>query len=161
MAGAYFSLYTGAVLNFVENPETIPENVREIQPTVFLAVPRIWEKFYSGVMIGSGRIHRLREAGLQMGHRRRHEDGRRHEAGQPIGAGLNAALAGPLPGAQQRQQADRHPPLPLADHRRGADLARPGALVHGARRADAGSVGHDGNRRRRHLRRRSSASSPA
>jgi long-chain acyl-CoA synthetase len=23
------------VLNFVENPETIPENVREIQPTVF------------------------------------------------------------------------------------------------------------------------------
>jgi long-chain acyl-CoA synthetase len=51
LAGAYFALYVGARLNFVENPETVPENVREIAPTVFLAVPRIWEKFYSGVMI--------------------------------------------------------------------------------------------------------------
>lgn len=51
LGGAYFALYSGARLNFVENPETIPENVREISPTIFLAVPRIWEKFYSGVMI--------------------------------------------------------------------------------------------------------------
>jgi long-chain acyl-CoA synthetase len=50
--GEYFAMYTGAVLNFVENPDTIPENVREIAPTVFTAVPRVWEKFYSGVMIG-------------------------------------------------------------------------------------------------------------
>ena len=57
MGGEYFSLYTGSVLNFVENPETIPENVREIAPTVFTAVPRVWEKFYSGVMIS------LKEAG--------------------------------------------------------------------------------------------------
>ena len=57
MGGEYFSLYTGAKLNFVENPETIPENVREIAPTVFTAVPRVWEKFYSGVMIA------LKEAG--------------------------------------------------------------------------------------------------
>ncbi|MEZ0307677.1 MAG: long-chain fatty acid--CoA ligase, partial [Ramlibacter sp.] len=50
--GEYFGLYTGTVLNFVENPETVPENVREIAPTVFGAVPRVWEKFYSGAMIG-------------------------------------------------------------------------------------------------------------
>jgi long-chain acyl-CoA synthetase len=60
LGGEYFSLYTGARLNFVENPETVPENVREIQPTVFTAVPRVWEKFYSGVAIA------LKEAsGLQ------------------------------------------------------------------------------------------------
>jgi long-chain acyl-CoA synthetase len=58
MGGEYFALYTGAKLNFVENPETIPENVREIAPTVFTAVPRVWEKFYSGVMIS------LKEAGV-------------------------------------------------------------------------------------------------
>ena len=57
MGGEYFSMYTGAKLNFVENPETVPENVREIAPTVFGAVPRVWEKFYSGVMIA------LKEAG--------------------------------------------------------------------------------------------------
>ncbi|SFU98570.1 long-chain acyl-CoA synthetase [Polaromonas sp. YR568] len=51
MGGEYFAMYAGAKLNFVENPETIPENVREIAPTVFTAVPRVWEKFYSGVMI--------------------------------------------------------------------------------------------------------------
>jgi long-chain acyl-CoA synthetase len=51
MGGEYFAMYTGSILNFVENPETIPENVREIAPTVFTAVPRVWEKFYSGVMI--------------------------------------------------------------------------------------------------------------
>ena len=51
MGGEYFAMYTGSMLNFVENPETVPENVREIAPTVFTAVPRMWEKFYSGVMI--------------------------------------------------------------------------------------------------------------
>ena len=57
MGGEYFAMYTGSILNFVENPETVPENVREIAPTVFTAVPRVWEKFYSGVMIA------LKEAG--------------------------------------------------------------------------------------------------
>ncbi len=62
MLGAYSSLYSGAVLNFVENPDTIPENVREIQPTVFFAVPRVWEKFYSGVVIAlkdSGKLQQM------------------------------------------------------------------------------------------------------
>ena len=51
LGGEYFPLYTGAVINFVENPDTVPENVREIQPTTFTAVPRVWEKFYSSVLI--------------------------------------------------------------------------------------------------------------
>jgi long-chain acyl-CoA synthetase len=54
LGGEYFALYTGTVLNFVEKPETVPENVREIAPTVFAAVPRIWEKLYSGVTIAVG-----------------------------------------------------------------------------------------------------------
>jgi long-chain acyl-CoA synthetase len=62
MGGEYFALYTGTVLNFVENPETVPENVREIAPTVFTAVPRVWEKFYSAVAIAvreSGRLQQM------------------------------------------------------------------------------------------------------
>lgn len=62
MGGEYFSLYAGAKLNFVENPETIPENVREIAPTVFTAVPRVWEKFYSGVMIALKEASWLQQA---------------------------------------------------------------------------------------------------
>ena len=62
MGGEYFSLYTGCKLNFVENPDTVPENVREIAPTVFTAVPRVWEKFYTGVMIALKESSRLQQA---------------------------------------------------------------------------------------------------
>lgn len=62
MGGEYFAMYTGSKLNFVENPETVPENVREISPTVVTAVPRVWEKFYSGVMIGLKEASPLQQA---------------------------------------------------------------------------------------------------
>jgi long-chain acyl-CoA synthetase len=51
VGGYYISLALGSVMNFAESPETVPDNLREVQPTAFLAVPRIWEKFYSGVTI--------------------------------------------------------------------------------------------------------------
>jgi len=62
IGGEYFPLLTGSIINFVENPETVPENVREIQPTTFTAVPRVWEKFYSGVMIRLKESTRLQQA---------------------------------------------------------------------------------------------------
>ena len=61
MGGEYFSLYTGTVLNFVENPETVFDNLREVQPHVFFAVPRVWEKIYSQVMISMGEATRLQQ----------------------------------------------------------------------------------------------------
>ena len=51
VGGYYVSVALGSVMNFAESPETVPDNLREVQPTVFLAVPRIWEKFYSGITI--------------------------------------------------------------------------------------------------------------
>ncbi len=42
---------TGCVLNFAESIETVQLNLREVQPTIFFAVPRIWEKIHAGVMI--------------------------------------------------------------------------------------------------------------
>jgi long-chain acyl-CoA synthetase len=49
-------LRANAIANFAESIETVPENVREVAPTTFFAVPRIWERFYSGIAI------RMREA---------------------------------------------------------------------------------------------------
>jgi long-chain acyl-CoA synthetase len=49
--GAYSSILTGATLNFVESPDTFAENVREVAPDILFAVPRVWEKFYSGIRI--------------------------------------------------------------------------------------------------------------
>ena len=88
IGGEYFAIYTGSKLNFVENPETVPENVREIAPTVFTAVPRVWEKFYSGVAIALREASKMQQMAyawaLGVGMR----IAERTLAGQPIGAGL-------------------------------------------------------------------------
>jgi long-chain acyl-CoA synthetase len=90
-SGAYFSLYTGTKLNFVENPETIPENVREIAPTVFGAVPRVWEKFYSGVSIALKESNAFEQWAYRLAIGIGLEKVRRYEKGEAIGSGLDFA----------------------------------------------------------------------
>ncbi|MBL8479459.1 MAG: long-chain fatty acid--CoA ligase [Sterolibacteriaceae bacterium] len=90
-SGAYFSLYTGTKLNFVENPETIPENVREIAPTVFGAVPRVWEKFYSGVSIALKESNAFEQWAYKLAIGIGLEKVLRYEKGEPIGSGLEFA----------------------------------------------------------------------
>ena len=41
----------GITVNFAESIDTVQANLREVQPTLFFAVPRIWEKIHAGVMI--------------------------------------------------------------------------------------------------------------
>jgi long-chain acyl-CoA synthetase len=48
---AFRPLGYGGVVNFAESPDTVLENLREISPTVFFAVPRIWEKLHSLVVV--------------------------------------------------------------------------------------------------------------
>jgi long-chain acyl-CoA synthetase len=45
------AIRAGATVNFVESMDTLPQNLREVSPTVFASVPRIWEKFASMVEI--------------------------------------------------------------------------------------------------------------
>ena len=49
--GMYSCINSGSVMNFVESPDTVVENLREISPAMLFAVPRVWEKFYSTVTI--------------------------------------------------------------------------------------------------------------
>jgi len=49
----------GSTVNFAESPETVFDNVREVSPHVFTAVPRVWEKVYSRISIMSGEATRL------------------------------------------------------------------------------------------------------
>jgi len=90
--GEYQSLYSGAVMNFVENPETVPENVREIQPTVFLAVPRVWEKFYSGVLIGPKQASALQQWAYKVAIGIGYRQARLREEGKPMPARLKLAF---------------------------------------------------------------------
>lgn len=47
----FLPLYLGSTVNFAESVNTIQADLREIGPTVFLGVPRIWEKLQSAVLI--------------------------------------------------------------------------------------------------------------
>ncbi|MEP4928396.1 MAG: AMP-binding protein [Hyphomicrobiales bacterium] len=43
-----------STINFAESPETIFDNLQEVSPQTFVAVPRLWEKIYSQVSIRIG-----------------------------------------------------------------------------------------------------------
>ena len=51
---AYISLYARITTNFAESVDTVAEDLREVQPRAVVAVPRIWEKFYSAITIAVG-----------------------------------------------------------------------------------------------------------
>lgn len=44
------TIFTGSTVYFVESLDTFAANLAHTQPTVFLAVPRIWEKMQEGVL---------------------------------------------------------------------------------------------------------------
>ncbi|MEK6534317.1 MAG: AMP-binding protein [Thermodesulfobacteriota bacterium] len=47
-------LTVGHIVNFTENTDTVMMDMRDVSPTVFHAVPRIWEKYYSGIVLKMG-----------------------------------------------------------------------------------------------------------
>jgi len=47
----YLPLFIGNTVNFAESIATIQSDLREIAPTMFLGVPRIWEKLHSSITI--------------------------------------------------------------------------------------------------------------
>lgn len=54
MFGVYLPMVMGYTINLAESTDTIAQNIREIRPTVGYAVPRVWEKFQSNIMIKMG-----------------------------------------------------------------------------------------------------------
>jgi long-chain acyl-CoA synthetase len=47
LISVFLSVWSGVTVNFVESMDTLAYNLREVSPTVFASVPRIWEKFAS------------------------------------------------------------------------------------------------------------------
>jgi long-chain acyl-CoA synthetase len=64
-------LLSGGCVNFAESVDTVATNIREIAPTFFLGVPRIWEKLQQGFefrMKDSGALQRwLYRTGMKRG----------------------------------------------------------------------------------------------
>ena len=51
MFSVFLAMRYGYTVNFIENTDTVTQNMVEVSPTVFFAVPRIWEKYYSTISI--------------------------------------------------------------------------------------------------------------
>ena len=48
--GLYVALFTRTVSNYLESPDTLVENLRELQPTVLGASPAVWERFRARII---------------------------------------------------------------------------------------------------------------
>jgi long-chain acyl-CoA synthetase len=47
--GLYVSLDAGVISNYLENPDTVIENLQEVQPTVLATDPQIWRLLYTRI----------------------------------------------------------------------------------------------------------------
>jgi long-chain acyl-CoA synthetase len=51
MLTTFVPLYIGSQVNFGESIRTVQEDLREVAPSMFLGVPRIWEKLHAAITI--------------------------------------------------------------------------------------------------------------
>ena len=61
-ATEWLNAMAGCVVHFAESIETVPQNLREVQPTLFFAVPRIWEKMAATIQIRMAAASRTKKA---------------------------------------------------------------------------------------------------
>jgi long-chain acyl-CoA synthetase len=60
LTSAIDALSTGYVVNFGEGGESFMADLQEIQPTLFLGVPRVWEKMLAGIQIRMADASRIK-----------------------------------------------------------------------------------------------------
>ena len=66
IATVWINAQAGTLVHFAESIETVQQNLREVQPTRFFAVPRIWEKIHAGVEIRMASASRLKRANYRL-----------------------------------------------------------------------------------------------
>ena len=49
--GCYQALFAGIVSNYAESPETVLENLQEVQPTLLCAAPDTWERLHARITL--------------------------------------------------------------------------------------------------------------
>lgn len=62
MLTSFVPVYIGSQVNFGESIRTVQEDLREVAPTIFLGVPRIWEKLHAAIHIKLQETGGLRRA---------------------------------------------------------------------------------------------------
>lgn len=60
--GMYLYILNGMAVYYAESIEKVPENLQEVRPTLFIGVPRIFEKVYARARLKAAQSSRLRES---------------------------------------------------------------------------------------------------
>ena len=61
MLSTFVPIYVGSQVNFGESIRTVQEDLREVAPSIFLGVPRIWEKLHAAISIKMQEAGRLQQ----------------------------------------------------------------------------------------------------
>ena len=94
----------GSSVYFAESLEKVPDNLKEVQPSIFFGVPRIWEKFHAGI---SGKLAlatgaKAKLAGWALGVGRRVAELRRQGKAPSAWLGLQHRVADKLVASKVR-----------------------------------------------------------
>ena len=86
--GMYLYIINGMAVNYAESIEKIPDNLQEVRPTIFIGVPRIFEKVYARARLKAARSNKFRESVFDWAINIATEFALRSERNEPISRSL-------------------------------------------------------------------------
>ena len=88
--GMYVYIMYGMAVHYAESIEKVPDNLQEVKPTIFIGVPRIFEKVYERARMKAARSSQVRERIFDWAIEVAKEYARLTEKGEPIPVALTA-----------------------------------------------------------------------
>ncbi|MDR7550091.1 MAG: AMP-binding protein [Armatimonadota bacterium] len=92
MLSVFLPARWGYTVNFIENVDTVTQNLAEVAPTVIFAVPRVWEKLYSAVTLRVGENDLFKRSVYWLAVGLSRSAVRRRFSGRPVPLWLRAAV---------------------------------------------------------------------
>ncbi len=88
--GMYVYILSGMGVYFAESIEKVPDNLKEVKPTIFIGVPRIFEKVYEKARLSAARSSPIRERIFDWSIEIAKEFALANEKGTPVSVALAA-----------------------------------------------------------------------
>ena len=88
--GMYVYIMYGMAVHYAESIEKVPENLQEVKPTIFIGVPRIFEKVYERARIAAAQSNQIRERIFDWAIDVAKEYASTMESGSPVSMSLSA-----------------------------------------------------------------------
>ncbi len=84
----YLYILNGMAVYYAESVEKVPDNLREVKPTIFVGVPRIFEKVYAKAKLKAAQTGGLKEKIFDWAMSKAREYARANASGEPVSSAL-------------------------------------------------------------------------